>query len=272
MQMSSSDTSDLSDCNPLWRAYIPIAIRNRCYDSINTFNAAFSPETPLVVREVRPYRETGIIYSLMHSYGFIQCCERQARLFFHFSQFGGDINKLITGDPVEFDATFDRVNGRLIACQVFKIRPGDIRVTGTVASELPNELSNLPLCAEQTGRINYEARGECFFIPFSRHEVEAYSRLRIGDKVSFQIVESPNGNYNAINVRLKQFFQHNTYYGVVTFMKNSFGFIDCADFAKKIFFHYSEIVGNVEIYPGTWVHFNLEIRNGRESACNIIKI
>merc|ERR1719193_2597723 len=34
--------------------------------------------------------ETGIIEKLLHSYGFIQCCDRQARLFFHFSQFDGN--------------------------------------------------------------------------------------------------------------------------------------------------------------------------------------
>lgn len=29
-------------------------------------------------------KETGIIEKMLISYGFIQCCERQARLFFHF--------------------------------------------------------------------------------------------------------------------------------------------------------------------------------------------
>ena len=32
-----------------------------------------------------------------HSYGFIQCCDRQARLFFHFSQFDGNIEHLKIG-------------------------------------------------------------------------------------------------------------------------------------------------------------------------------
>lgn len=57
-------------------------------------------------------RETGIIEKLLHSYGFIQCCERQARLFFHFSQFGGNIEHLKIGDPVEFEMTYDRRTGK----------------------------------------------------------------------------------------------------------------------------------------------------------------
>lgn len=50
-----------------------------------------------------------------HSYGFIQCCERQARLFFHFSQFSGNIEHLKIGDPVEFEMTYDRRTGKPIA-------------------------------------------------------------------------------------------------------------------------------------------------------------
>jgi cold shock CspA family protein len=61
-------------------------------------------------------RETGIIEKLLHSYGFIQCCERQARLFFHFSQFDGNIEHLKIGDPVEFEMTDDRRTGRETDC------------------------------------------------------------------------------------------------------------------------------------------------------------
>lgn len=58
-----------------------------------------------------------------HSYGFIQCCERQARLFFHFSQFSGNIEHLKIGDPVEFEMTYDRRTGKPIASTVTKIAP-----------------------------------------------------------------------------------------------------------------------------------------------------
>uniref|UniRef100_T1H3J1 CSD domain-containing protein n=1 Tax=Megaselia scalaris TaxID=36166 RepID=T1H3J1_MEGSC len=74
-------------------------------------------------------RETGIIEKLLqHSYGFIQCCERQARLFFHFSQFTGNIDHLKIGDPVEFEMTYDRRTGKPIASQVSKIAPEVVSV------------------------------------------------------------------------------------------------------------------------------------------------
>ena len=62
-------------------------------------------------------------FFFQHSYGFIQCCDRQARLFFHFSQFDGTIEHLKIGDPVEFEMTYDRRTGKPIASQVSKIAP-----------------------------------------------------------------------------------------------------------------------------------------------------
>lgn len=131
-------------------------------------------------------RETGIIEKLLHSYGFIQCCERQARLFFHFSQFEGTIEHLKLGDPVEFEMTYDRRTGKPIASSVTKIGPevvlSEERVTGTVTTELHHESSG-----ELQGRISYENRGECFFLPYCREDIEGNVTLCTGDTVSFQI-------------------------------------------------------------------------------------
>lgn len=68
-----------------------------------------------------------IVHMFQHSYGFIQCCERQARLFFHFSQFSGNIEHLKIGDPVEFEMTYDRRTGKPIASAVTKIAPEVVR-------------------------------------------------------------------------------------------------------------------------------------------------
>lgn len=45
-------------------------------------------------------RESGVVEKLLTSYGFIQCSERQARLFFHCSQYNGNLQELkIGGQP-----------------------------------------------------------------------------------------------------------------------------------------------------------------------------
>lgn len=47
-------------------------------------------------------RETGVVEKLLSSYGFIQCSERQARLFFHCSQYNGNLQELkIGGERVD---------------------------------------------------------------------------------------------------------------------------------------------------------------------------
>ena len=53
------------------------------------------------------------------------------------------------------------------------------RVTGIVTTELPQP--------DSQGRISYENRGECFFLPYCKDDVEGNVTLRAGDKVSFQI-------------------------------------------------------------------------------------
>lgn len=57
------------------------------------------------------------------------------------------------------------------------------RVTGTVTTELRSEGSG----GDTQGRISYENRGECFFLPYNKDDVEGNVTLCSGDKVSFQI-------------------------------------------------------------------------------------
>lgn len=81
-----------------------------------------------------------MLFIQQHSYGFIQCCERQARLFFHFSQFSGNIEHLKIGDPVEFEMTYDRRTGKPIASTVSKIAPV---VSKTMSNDSNKKYNNI---------------------------------------------------------------------------------------------------------------------------------
>lgn len=61
------------------------------------------------------------------------------------------------------------------------------RVTGTVTTELRMDSSTNLTSNETTGRISYENRGECFFLPYTKDDVEGNVNLNTDDKVSFQI-------------------------------------------------------------------------------------
>ncbi|VVC94337.1 unnamed protein product [Leptidea sinapis] len=218
-----------------------------------------------------PIRETGIIEKLLHSYGFIQCCERQARLFFHFSQFSGNIDHLKIGDPVEFEMTYDRRTGKPIASTVTKIAPevvlSEARVTGIVTTEVKGEGSG-----DNTGRISYENRGECFFLPYTKDDVEGNVILHSGDAVSFQIATNQRGTLGACHVRFENPAHPVKYHGVVCSKKDNFGFIERADVVKEIFFHFSEAKMKEELALGDDVEFIIQTRNGKEVACNITKL
>lgn len=77
--------------------------------------------------------------------------------------------------------------GKPIASTVTKIAPevvlSEERVTGNVTTELKTDGSG----GDTQGRISYENRGECFFLPYTKDDVEGNVTLRAGDKVSFQI-------------------------------------------------------------------------------------
>ncbi len=58
------------------------------------------------------------------------------------------------------------------------------RVIGTVTTEIKVDSES---GQETQGRISYENRGECFFLPFTMPDVEGNVTLASGDKVSFQV-------------------------------------------------------------------------------------
>ncbi|XP_033223033.1 cold shock domain-containing protein E1-like isoform X2 [Belonocnema kinseyi] len=166
--------------------------------------------------------------------------------------------------------TYDRRTGKPIASFVSKIAPevvlSEERVTGNVTTELQAS-------GDSQGRISYENRGECFFLPYTKDDVEGNVTLRAGDKVSFQIATNQRGNLGACHVRLENPVHPVRYRGVVCSMKESFGFIERADVVKEIFFHFSEAKSfKDELKLGDDVEFIIQSRNGKEVACNITKL
>ncbi|XP_069797549.1 cold shock domain-containing protein E1 isoform X2 [Narcine bancroftii] len=190
-------------------------------------------------------RETGIIEKLLSSYGFIQCTERQARLFFHCSQYSGNLQDLKVGDDVEFEVSSDRRTGKPIAVKLLKVKP----------EVLPEE------------RITGQ---EVFYLTYTPEDVDGNVQLETGDKVSFSMETNKHtGAVNAHNIVLVKKKQGRCQ-GVVCAMKEAFGFIERGDLVKEIFFHYSEFKGNLDtLQPGDDVEFTIKERNGKEVATEV---
>ncbi|XP_070601788.1 cold shock domain-containing protein E1 isoform X6 [Erythrolamprus reginae] len=221
-------------------------------------------------------RETGVIEKLLASYGFIQCSERQARLFFHSSQYNGNLQELKVGDDVEFEVSSDRRTGKPIAIKLVKIKTETLpeeRINGQVVCAVPHNLeSKSPAAPGQspTGSVCYERNGEVFYLTYTPEDVEGNVQLETGDKINFIIdTNKHTGAVSARNIMLLKKKQARCQ-GVVCAMKEAFGFIERGDVVKEIFFHYSEFKGDLEaLQPGDDVEFTIKDRNGKEVATDV---
>eukprot|EP00066_Takifugu_rubripes_P030625 XP_011619891.1 PREDICTED: cold shock domain-containing protein E1 isoform X2 [Takifugu rubripes] len=219
-------------------------------------------------------RETGVVEKLLTSYGFIQCSERQARLFFHCSQYNGNLQELKIGDDVEFEVAPDRRTGKPIAVKLLKIKPEMLteeRISGQVVSAVPTHLDGKSAPGQvPTGSVCYERNGEVFYLTYTSDDVEGNMRVDMGDKVSFYIETNKlTGAVSARNIQLVKKKQLRCQ-GVVCATKEAFGFIERADVVKEIFFHYSEFKGDLEaLQAGDDVEFTIKDRNGKEVATDV---
>lgn len=218
-------------------------------------------------------REIGVIEKMCSSYGFIQCCERQARLFFHYSQYTGRVEHLKLGDPVEFEMTYDRKTGKPIASSVIKISSGAM-FDEQLSQDRVSGFITLEVTPDREGRVVYENRGECFFLPFSECDVENNVKLEAKDEVTFHISTDKSGNLRAKCLKLGMPTPAPSYKGVVCTLKDRFGFIKRADCDKEIFFHSSGCNNKIfnELNPNDCVEFDIQTRNGKEVAVNVTKL
>ena len=146
------------------------------------------------------------------------------------------------------------------------------RVIGTVTTEARID----PETGTEThGRISYENRGECFFLPFTTNDVEGNVTVAAGDKVSFQMATmARSGNLVARTIRLENPASPVKYQGVVNSIQDdkTYGFIERADVVREIFFRDSDVQSGESVDLGDNVEFTIQTRDGKEVACNITKL
>uniref|UniRef100_A0A1A7WDR7 Cold shock domain-containing protein E1 n=2 Tax=Iconisemion striatum TaxID=60296 RepID=A0A1A7WDR7_9TELE len=263
-------SADLSSTSPVGLSLSPYG-RSMSFDPgmlHNNGHTAFANGTGPGIRE------TGVVEKLLASYGFIQCSERQARLFFHCSQYNGNLQELKVGDDVEFEVSSDRRTGKPIAVKLLKIKPEVLpeeRISGQVVSSIPVHLDGKSAPGQvPTGSVCYERNGEVFYLTYTPEDVEGNNHLETGDKVSFYMETNKHtGAVSARNIQLVKKKQARCQ-GVVCATKEAFGFIERADVVKEIFFHYSEFKGDLEaLQAGDDVEFTIKDRNGKEVATDV---
>ncbi|XP_053561274.1 cold shock domain-containing protein E1 [Bombina bombina] len=240
-------------------------------------------------------RETGVIEKLLTSYGFIQCSERQARLFFHCSQYNGNLQELKVGDDVEFEVSSDRRTGKPIAVKLVKIKPEimpEERINGQVVCAVPHNLeSKSPAAPGQSpsGSVCYERNGEVFYLTYTPEDVDGNVQLETGDKISFIIETNKHtGAVSARNIMLMMKRKQMRCQGVVCAMKSPGRSVTCSlpslpndplpgrikvDFVipKELPFGDKDTKSKVTLLEGDRVRFNISTdrRDKLERATNI---
>ena len=133
------------------------------------------------------------------------------------------------------------------------------RVIGTVTTEIKVDSET---GQETQGRISYENRGECFFLPFTMVDVEGNVTLASGDRVSFQMATmARSGTLVARAIRLENPAKPVKYQGVVNSVKEQgkFGFIERSDVVREIFFHFTEVCEGDNVDLGDNVEFTIQV-------------
>jgi len=243
--------------------------------------ASSSNKHPLNGSIIHEKKEKGIVEKLLNSYGFIECASTGSRVFFHYSEYDGDPNDLMFGDCLEFSLTTDPRNHKLLAVKLIKLPAGSVVIeslsdeicVGKVEIE-PRHPKNGDPDSGTTGRVSYDKNGEFFFLPFTTLDLQNGEKLQKGDMVSFQIATNKrNGSMRARKVKYVDCKRTQTVQGIVSSLKESFGFIERADIVAEIFFHYSEFNGDVnDLMIGDDVEFQLVDRSGKEIAVKVNKL
>lgn len=237
-----------------------------------------------LVEEQNKTRERGIIAALRDGFGFIRCAKRDCRMFFHVNEVIDSEAQLNTNTEVEFTVQSDYTNEREHAVRIallpaltvqFEIIHKEL-LTGTVKEELPTDTSrNRPSVLRiqnesPCGLLEYNDKEE--FIPF----YWSTESVQFGDKVQFQIANrSYDGLVYAVNIKILHKGHSLRFKGVVSVLKEGFGFIETEEHDCEIFFPFSscnKYCDPKDLKLLDEVEFGLVKKNGRLSADEIRKL
>lgn len=245
------------------------------------------------------YSNRGYVVALKETFGFIEEEDGQRELFFHYSVYDGNVEVLDMGQVVEYNASLK--NGKLTALSVRKAlvrkQPDDVNgepltgvVTRTVRTFNPeqNEYTGLIRVGDEDDETTEPKEYE--FSMISLHDINDF--IQKGDAVKFHIgYNKAAEKERAVNVKpirtQLQVRLTNTFClsiilvflskGTIDCVKGNFGFLSYesnGETKSNIFFHMSEVKNNSNLQPGDIVEFVIlqSQRNGKYSACNVVKI
>ncbi len=237
-------------------------------------------------------RTTGIVDKVADGFGFVECAERNARLFFHFKEILLDEHSEHGGirarSEIEFNVTTNHQQGKdkEIAIRVVSLPRGSVKFEELVAQQVPGKVvkvecvsarqaqqnrqqqsrfSNRPRATTQ-GEIVVSGDGdEKLVVPFIGKNVRFDQILKSGDEVQLDVMLDKRSQQRyALNIVLQTPAAEGREQGIIESIKDTFGFIDAFGEYRKIFFHQSNVLRGIdgkiiEVDPGTEVEFDVDV-------------
>ncbi|KTF74153.1 hypothetical protein cypCar_00012858 [Cyprinus carpio] len=128
----------------------------------------------------------------------------------------------------------------------------------------------------EEGLIAYEESGVKNTLPYYIKDLEGGAYPQVGDKVEFSISEvKRTGQQSAVSLKiLNRAVGTKRLHGYIATLKDNFGFIETANHDQEIFFHYSEVCGDVDNMDlGDTVEYTLSKGKGNKiSAEKVTKV
>nr|KAF6413038.1 cold shock domain containing E1 [Molossus molossus] len=230
----------------------------------------------LLGRNSNSKRLLGYVATLKDNFGFIETANHDKEIFFHYSEFSGDVDSLELGDMVEYSLSKGKGN-KISAEKVNKTHS----VNGITEEADPTIYSGKvirPLRSVDPTQTEYQGMIEIVEEGDMKGEVYPFGIvgmankgdcLQKGESVKFQLcVLGQNAQTMAYNITpLRR--------ATVECVKDQFGFInyEVGD-SKKLFFHVKEVQDGIELQAGDEVEFSviLNQRTGKCSACNVWRV
>lgn len=192
-----------------------------------------------------------------------------------YSNFEGDTNTLELGQEVEYNLGSRGNSGTSPSAENVKVIPKGTITLPTVSGDVLDGAVIRPLRSVNPDQNEYAGLIRAKTESADEKEYEfgimglgnKRELLQVGDAVQFQ-VDATGRAANIVAVRKKL-------RATVDAIKGQFGFLAYeVEEGKKLFFHMSEVKDNVNLQVGDQVEFVLVTnqRNGKSSACNVVKV
>jgi len=233
-------------------------------------------------------RQRGVIASVKDQFGFIECEERDERLFFHFTEIEDTRHCPAKGDCVSFGIAADRRDrAKTSACQIEILPAGSVkleeemegRFEGVIVKELkggrPQDAHGgqiqLTSGSNETEVGDPDSDDVVMFngVDLANHRWQPF----VGDKVELTIVKKL-GKKRARKVTITAPGGPGREQGTISTIKDSFGFVECCDRSARLFFHFSELFDNVapqDLRVGDEVEFSAKAsdRHGQDNCARV---